>query len=33
MASLVERFEAQVDRSGDHHHWLGAVNQSEVPAD
>ena len=26
MASLPERFEAQVDRSGEHHRWLGAVN-------
>jgi hypothetical protein len=24
MASLAERFEAKVDRSGDHHLWLGA---------
>ncbi len=27
MASLAERFEAHVDRSGDHHRWLGAVNR------
>ena len=26
MASLAERFEAQVDRSGEHHRWLGAIN-------
>lgn len=26
MASLEERFEAQVDRSGEHHRWLGAIN-------
>lgn len=26
MGSLAERFEAQVDRTGDHHRWLGAVN-------
>lgn len=26
MASLAERFEAQVDRWGEHHRWLGAVN-------
>jgi len=26
MASLAERFETQVDRSGEHHLWLGAVN-------
>lgn len=26
MASLAERFEAQVDRSDEHHRWLGAVN-------
>lgn len=26
MASLAERFEAQVDRSGEHHRWLGARN-------
>ncbi len=26
MASLAERFEAQVDRSGEHHRWLGALN-------
>lgn len=27
MASLAERFEAQVDRSGEHHRWLGAINR------
>ncbi len=26
MASLAERFEAQVDRTGEHHRWLGARN-------
>lgn len=26
MASLAERFEAQVDRTGEHHRWLGAIN-------
>lgn len=31
MSELAERFEALVDRSGEHHLWLGAVDAHETP--
>src|SRR5580704_2318763 len=31
MSELAERFEALVDRSGEHHLWLGAVDVHQTP--
>ena len=31
MATLSQRFEALVDSTGFHHHWIGATDKSGVP--